>query len=361
MSEFRKPLATDSMEDHAEQHGHAYDEIQAIKENDVVLENKVNLNEDKISALNHSVDALAQTRAGGEWILSSDASTQGTMALGTQDLTGLDNRIYINVTDANGVVANMSTIKVGDYIEILEEHEVLNRATQDYALYRVTIAYVDNYFDVQLSEGRGFADMGRRFLVKAFRMNEGLDVAELDSRYALKTHLHSDLIKKEADNSTYKDWLLKADGNKKNPSDLASSGHTHDYLPTTAGTHEVTQNWKIVSGGKTFLNIQGDKSHIYHLDTPGDRAHAANKGYVDDEVAKKADTHDHPYAASSHTHDYASSSHSHSYASTSHTHNYASSSHTHSVNFRSGTSSSPSLSKGEPYINTSTKVLYVGI
>ena len=352
MTEFRRPNPEDSMTDHAEQHDFAYDEIQAIKEKDIELENHINKNEDRISALNHEVDAIAESRAGGEWILSSNASVQGTMALGTQDLTGLDNRIFVNVTDANGVVTNMSTIKVGDYIEILEEHDVLNRGTQDYALYRVTVAYVDNYFDVELSEGRGFADMGRRFFLKAFRMSEGLDVAELDSRYAFKTHLHSDYIQKEADNSTYKDWLLKASGSKKNPSDFASSTHSHNHLPTTAGSHEVTQNWKIVGNGKTYMNISGDKTHIYHLETPGDRAHAANKGYVDDEVAKKADSHTHPYASSTHSHNYASSSHSHSYAASDHSHGDAI--------MKSGTSNNPTLAKGEMYLNTNYKVVYVG-
>jgi hypothetical protein len=66
------------------------------------------------------------------------------------------------------------------------------------------------------------------------------------------------------------------------------------------------------------------------------------------------------YAQKSHTHNYASASHSHNYASSSHSHDYASSSHTHAVKFKSGTSSNPSLSKGEPYLNTSLKVVYVG-
>ena len=272
MSEFRKPLPEDSMEDHAEQHGHAYDEIEGLKTKDVELENKININEDRIATLNYELDAIAESRVGGEWILSSDSSTQGTMALGTQDLTGFDNRLYINVTDANGIVVNMDSIEVGDYIEIVEEHEVLNRATQDYGLYKVTVAYVDNYFDLELSEGRGFADLGRRFFIKAFKMSDSFDIAELDSRYSMKVHSHENY---------------------------------------SLGTHTHSQ---------------------YLTSLP------------------------------SHTHNYASSSHTHSYASTSHIHSsYSEKTHTHSVIFRSGTSSSPTLSKGEPYINTSTKVMYVGL
>ena len=67
------------------------------------------------------------------------------------------------------------------------------------------------------------------------------------------------------------------------------------------------------------------------------------------------------YAQKSHSHSYAPSSHSHSYASTEHEHDaYSETNHTHSVIFRSGTSTSPSLSKGEPFLNTSYKVIYIG-
>jgi hypothetical protein len=322
MSEFRKPLPTDPMNDHAEQHGHAYDEIQAIKAKDVELENQINKNEDKISALNHELDAIAESRVGGEWILSSDASTQGNMALGTQDLTGLENRLYINATDANGVVVNMDTIEVGDYIEIVEEHDVLNRATQDYGLYKVTVAYVDNYFDVELSEGRGFADMGRRFFVKAFKMSEGLDVAELDSRYSMKVHSHDN-------------YALDSHGHSEYLTDLPS--HNHDnYAASTHGHNDL-----------------------------------ASKSYVDTELGKKADTHSHPYAGTNHTHNYSPTSHTHSnYANSSHTHSdvashthsYASTNHTHSkAKMQTGTSSNPSLTAGEMYLNTSQKVVYVGV
>ena len=70
---------------------------------------------------------------------------------------------------------------------------------------------------------------------------------------------------------------------------------------------------------------------------------------------------DERYATKSHSHsDYASSSHGHNYASTGHTHDYATSNHSHSVIFRSGTSTNPSLSKGEPFLNTSYKVIYIG-
>ena len=68
------------------------------------------------------------------------------------------------------------------------------------------------------------------------------------------------------------------------------------------------------------------------------------------------------YSTKGHTHSYATVNHTHSqYAQSSHSHSdYASSSHSHSTIFRNGTTTNPSLSKGEPYLNTSQKVVYVG-
>ena len=71
-------------------------------------------------------------------------------------------------------------------------------------------------------------------------------------------------------------------------------------------------------------------------------------------------SHNHDYAHKVHTHD-TTHSHDADYADKTHNHNYASSSHTHNTIFRSGTSTNPSLSKGEPYLNTSQKVIYVGL
>ena len=62
------------------------------------------------------------------------------------------------------------------------------------------------------------------------------------------------------------------------------------------------------------------------------------------------------YSKKDHTHsDYASSSHSHPA--------YAASSHTHSgmAVMKKGTSTNPSLSQGEMYLNISQKILYIGV
>ena len=50
---FRKPEPTDKMEDHAEQHSHAFDEIYSLK-------GSIEHNEDRINALETELEAVAE-------------------------------------------------------------------------------------------------------------------------------------------------------------------------------------------------------------------------------------------------------------------------------------------------------------
>ena len=246
-----------------------------------------------LESLEAEMELLAKTLESGEWKVSDVAMVgPGQMHLAFDQFSAQKNVLTIANEDLGGKTHGWSTVHEGDYIELIDRTgEDTRNIGSDYALFLVTkvekgtgIATID----LDLYQGQGDCLPDEVFEVRVLDIAESeLDMAALDERY----------IKKEAANSTYKDWLLKADGNKKNPDDLAS------------------------------------------------------KSYVDTELGKKADTHSHNYASSSHTH---------SYASTTHTHDYSASNHTHSVIFRSGTSTTPSLSKGEPFLNTTYNVIYVG-
>jgi hypothetical protein len=67
--------------------------------------------------------------------------------------------------------------------------------------------------------------------------NELKEYVQTGLDFAVTDHTHDEYISKEADNSTYKDWLLKADGNKKNPTDFASSNHSHSGYASSSHTH----------------------------------------------------------------------------------------------------------------------------
>jgi len=141
--------------------------------------------------------------------------------------------------------------------------------------------------------------------------------------------------------------------------------HTHNEYLTDSGNQELTQTWKLKSNNKTFMTISDDETHIYHVADPDAASHVANRNYVDtakEVLEDRINALEHELEDLTELDDrYSQKGHTHNYASSSHTHNYASSNHTHSTIFRSGTTTNPSLSKGEPFLNTSQKVVYVGL
>ena len=173
-------------------------------------------------------------------------------------------------------------------------------------------------------------------------------------------------------------WV--SEGKEIDLSGLAEEGHTHELEDHT---HELqnhnhseylgksgTQNldngrWLLRhpkadgSGTSPTLKLIPMTTWVYTtLSTPENAVHAANMQYVDDEVAK-VDTEVRKLATE--VINKSDSTHTHNYASTNHTHSdVPSHSHTGST-MSSGTSSNPSLSKGEMYLNTNLKVVYVGM
>ena len=97
------------------------------------------------------------------------------------------------------------------------------------------------------------------------------------------------------------------------------------------------------SGNFSYIEIDNDEMGLYHVKYPENGVHAANMQYVDDEVSRvetevgnKSDS----------THDHNSS--------------YATKDHEHPNTMKTGTSTNPSLARGELYLNTNNKVVYVG-
>ena len=56
------------------------------------------------------------------------------------------------------------------------------------------------------------------------------------------------------------------------------------YLQLKA-PNDVNNQFRIKGTGGTYISTAGDELGIYHLKTPTDVAHAANKGYVDEQIA----------------------------------------------------------------------------
>ena len=148
-------------------------------------------NEDRINALEHEVEAIAETKETGEWELVApldfDVSGSGQMTLSNTDFTASNNEMTLHETDKNGLSHGFSGVEPGDLVEVVEEHEA--RSTGDYGLYEVTNVNGMS-FTLELQQGRGTADLNRNYFVKFFHLSDDVNIAELDARYATKQHTH---------------------------------------------------------------------------------------------------------------------------------------------------------------------------
>ena len=61
----------------------------------------------------------------------------------------------------------------------------------------------------------------------------------------------------------------------------------HRYLQLGA-SNDVTNQFRIKGQGGTYISTAGDELGLYHLKTPTDGGHGANKAYVDGEIEKAA-------------------------------------------------------------------------
>ena len=151
-------------------------------------------NEDRINALETELNAISETKEAGEWelvsLLDFDVRGTGQMTLSNTDFSATPIAMTLHATDLNGVSHGFSGVKVGDLVEVVEEHETFIRTTGDYGLYEVK-AVNGMDFTLELQQGRGVADLHKRFYVKFFHLSDGIDIAELDGRYALKSHTHN--------------------------------------------------------------------------------------------------------------------------------------------------------------------------
>ena len=297
--------------------------------------------------LQQEIEHLGEFRDSGIW---ENVPFEGQMLrvdgfmLQSNSYTQNADVLMLSHVDSNGTDhALETTAQVGDVLLINDLDD------EDNAQY--TIISVDHSPRDDASRSRGhvatfglarLSGIGTphgRAVIKLMKLADSdVTLDQLNELFAAKDHQHSEYIAKEADNSTYKDWLLLADGSKKNPSYYAGASHTHGWTDIT---------------GKPATYEPAPHTHDY---AGKDHAH----GWAD--ITGKPST----FPPSSHSHsNYASSSHTHSgYASSSHTHSgYASSSHTHSgyAGMNTGTNSSPAPSRGNFYLNTSQKVLYIGI
>ena len=292
-------------------------EIDLTHDHDDQYASKDDLSEVKgdIESLELELELLAITLESGTWRnIATPTVRPGEMWLAYPDFNVQENQLIINNEDSTGKTHGWVSLHEGDYLELLDRSDTKSRTVEhDYGLFMVTgVDKGDGLttLELELHSGQGDCAEGELFEVRVLDIAESeLDMASLDARYVGKSG-QQDLEQGR--------WYLR----QKN-----SEGQ-----------------WR------SYVDIKADgKLGLYHVANPSDDEHAVNRGYLNTELAKKADTHSHPYASSSH-------SHSHNHDSS-----YASASHSHTLTISSGTYSNPSLNKGEMYLNTNYKVVYVGL
>ena len=171
---------------------------------------------------------------------------------------------------------------------------------------------------------------------------------------------------------TYNGEVWVSEGKEIDLSGLAETDHTHElqdhnhseYLKKSGTQTLDAGRWLLkhpkADGSVNFSYIEidtNDNMGLYHVKYPENAVHAANMQYVDDEVSKvgdevsKVETEVGKLATeiinkSDVTHD--------------HNNSYATKDHEHPNTMKTGTSTNPSLARGELYLNTNNKVVYVG-
>lgn len=263
-----------------------------------------------IESLELGLELLATTLEAGVWInVASPGVRPGQMWLAFNDFTVQQNQLIISNEDANGKTHGWVNLHEGDYVEMLDRSETTERTVEnDYGLFMVTSVDKGDgitTIELDLHSGQGQADADELFEVRVLNIAESeLDMASLDARYLKNSGTQT------VDSGR---WLLKA--------------------PKSDG-----------SGNYSYIDITGnDEMGLYHVKYPENSVHAANMQYVDDEVGKIATE---ITNKSDSTHDHNSS--------------YAPKDHEHPNTMKTGTSTNPSLARGELYLNTNNKVVYVG-
>lgn len=153
----------------------------------------VDQTKDDVEALEAEMELLAKTLESGTWTVTDSAVRPGQVNLTSNDFSAADNIVTIHDEDNNGKTHGWTTLVAGEYIELTADHTARNLADADYALYEVTSVMDGGDFvsvTVKLYQGHGDAVDGESFRIKVIDL-AGTDLAELDERYATKSHTHS--------------------------------------------------------------------------------------------------------------------------------------------------------------------------
>lgn len=148
----------------------------------------------EINDIKVELEALAPTRELGHWTISLAIPEEpeiGMVNFDPLDLSAESADMYIHAIDSDNKRHSFTTLETGDYIEAV--------GNSGFGLWITTAEVADHNgqadikaFKLALVKSEGVLAVGDKVDIKAFHLADTeIDLAELDARYALKSHNHS--------------------------------------------------------------------------------------------------------------------------------------------------------------------------
>ena len=264
-----------------------FDESQGIQNN-------------QINAIETQLQLLAQVAAAGKWTYKTNiaggsprppaaATFYGTHKDGADVrlMNWADVRlIMINKTDLGGNVFNFSNFVEGDKLEILAVDgssacygTVTNDPSQE--------AYGNMVIAVERSNGGPPQNSEKDFLVSVYRpgASPGADIDALDNRYVIKTgDAMTGALTFNRDNKPNNQFKIAPNGGTDYATNIYALNNGQIRLRTS---HTATEKDNVGSHIILDPNNGTPQTKIYNIVSPTSNLMAANKAYVDNNVANR--------------------------------------------------------------------------
>jgi len=163
----------------------------------------------QIDELEQEIDIIAPRLEGAQYrYVSAPTVKPGEMHIASNSFTNSADLIFFNDTALDGTTHAWGSLHEGDYLEITDTQEKVNRTAENYAMYLCTKEPEGTgmkQIEVALVKGQGAPTVGDILDAKGFQLSGG-EINDLDDRYVQKNAFS--LTKHKMDKKSYynKDW-----------------------------------------------------------------------------------------------------------------------------------------------------------
>ena len=290
-------------------------------------------NQSDISEINEALDGISASRRVGTYSVSQgfngDTPATGTIIAVDSSDWSVITTVRVNETNQEGETLDFTGYEAGDIIDL--------QNTDGSGGVTGTVVSISNFsttWNIEYTITKSKGNIGDVRLLMFKTRTDDIDVIELDARYDekyLKVNSSGNITTHDDDNDfrisrvsgsstayvfsvsanqleadkqiafrVTNDGKVKAGYNSDNPflatddNDVTTKKFTETNYIRLGGTNNVEQhNFKIRTHKAsdntdffTYIDISEGEMALYHVKTPTEGVHAANKKYVDDEIAK---------------------------------------------------------------------------